>query len=438
LNTSVNKRRICFTLIVVFMLSVFTLRLLAQSGQTLSGSWLFQYVQGGEEFAPERMNLTQSGDSITGMLNDLTLKGHLQDGLITFAAIQPDGSLFGSFTGQLSDRALRGTFTRGTEKREAVLLKLPELDVTPQTRVFVPTNYSRLFDGRLTPVMHINSGDTVKTTTIDAAGYDEKGDQKSMGGNPQTGPFYIDGAAPGDTLAVTIVHLHLNRGSARSDSRLAPNVLTPFYFREQKLANDISGDWKLDIGNNQALLEKPTPKLKNFRIDLHPMLGCLAVAPSDKQAFRTSWLGPWGGNMDYNRLTEGTTVFLPVFQEGALLFLGDAHAMQGDGEDNGNALETSMSVEFKVKVIPSTSLQGPRAENDQYLMAMGIAGSLQDALKSATSELAQWLESEYHLNANEAAIVIGTSVHYDIAEVVDPQVNVVARISKAALAQIQK
>jgi amidase len=437
LNTPITKRRFCSTLIV-FLLSACTPGLLAQTDQGLSGSWLFQYVQMGEEFAPERMTLTLSGDNITGMLNDLTLKGHRQDGLITFTAIQPDGKQFGSFTGKLDGHTLRGTFTRGEERLEAVLRKLPELNAEPQTRVFAPTNYSRVFDGGLSPVMHLNSGDTVKTTTIDAAGYDEKDEQKSMGGNPQTGPFYIDGAAPGDTLAVTIVHLQLNRASARSDSQLAPNVLTPFYFREQRSADDIGGDWKLDISNNQALLEKPTPKLKNFKIDLHPMLGCIAVAPSDKQAFRTSWLGPWGGNMDYNRLTEGTTVFLPVFQEGALLFLGDAHAMQGDGEDNGNALETSMSVEFKVKVIPSTDLQGPRAENDQYLMAMGIAGSLQDALKSATTELAQWLQTEYHLNANETAIVIGTSVHYDIAEVVDPQVNVVARISKAALAQIQK
>ena len=81
---------------------------------------------------------------------------------------------------------------------------------------------------------------------------------------------------------------------------------------------------------------------------------------------------------------------------------------------------------------------GPRAESDEYLMAMGIAGSLNDALQRATTELARWVESEYKLTPNETAIVLGTSIRYDIAEVVDPQVNVVAKVSKAALAQIQK
>ncbi len=103
---------------------------------------------------------------------------------------------------------------------------------------------------------------------------------------------------------------------------------------------------------------------------------------------------------------------------------------------NGNALETSVDVEFTVNLIPGVSTSGPRAENDDYLMSMGIAGSLDDALKVATTELAQWIESEYKLTPNEAAIVLGTSIHYEIAEVVDPQVNVVAKVRKAVLAQI--
>jgi len=168
------------------------------------------------------------------------------------------------------------------------------------------------------------------------------------------------------------------------------------------------------------------------------MLGCVAVAPGNRASFRTAWLGPWGGNMDYQGVQEGTTVYLPVATEGALLYVGDAHAQQGDGELNGNALETSVDVEFTVKVIPGVSTSGPRAENDEYLMSMGIAGSLDDALKLATTQLAQWIESEYKLTPNEAAIVVGTSIHYEIAEVVDPQVNVVAKIKKAALAQILK
>ena len=166
------------------------------------------------------------------------------------------------------------------------------------------------------------------------------------------------------------------------------------------------------------------------------MLGCVAVAPPDKQTFRSGWLGSWGGNMDYNGLREGTTLYLPVYQEGALLFVGDGHAAQGDGELTGDALETSMDVEFSVELIVGKSTNGPRAENDEFIMAMGIANSLPDALKNATTQLARWIEKDYKLSANESAIVLGTSIRYDIAEIVDPQVHIVAKLSKAVLAQL--
>ena len=142
--------------------------------------------------------------------------------------------------------------------------------------------------------------------------------------------------------------------------------------------------------------------------------------------------------MDYNRLREGVTLYLPVSQPGALLFMGDGHAAQGDGELTGNALETSMDIEFTVDVIPGKSVAMPRAEDDEYLMAMGIAGSLTEAFQIATTKMARWLEESYKLNAAEVASVLGTAMRYDIAEVVDPYVNVVARVPKKALAQIQK
>ena len=185
-------------------------------------------------------------------------------------------------------------------------------------------------------------------------------------------------------------------------------------------------------------LAKPSEHLKDFRVKLQPMLGCVAVAPPDKQTVRSGWLGSYGGNMDYNGLREGTTLYLPVNQEGALLFVGDGHAAQGDGELTGDALETSMDVEFTVNLIAGPRRGGPRAENDEYIMAMGIANSLPDALREATTELARWLERDYHLTPNESAIVLGTSIRYDVAEIVDPQINIVAKMSKAVLAQLQK
>ena len=185
------------------------------------------------------------------------------------------------------------------------------------------------------------------------------------------------------------------------------------------------------------MLAKPTERLKNFRVPLQPMLGCVGVAPPNNQAFRSGWLGSWGGNMDFNGLREGTTVYLPVYQEGALLFVGDGHALEGDGELNGDALETSMDVEFTVKLMRGQSTQAPRFENAEYLMASGIGGSLQDALQQATTELARWLERDYKLSPNESNVVLGTSIRYEIAEVVDPQVHIVAKVSKAVLATLK-
>jgi acetamidase/formamidase len=297
--------------------------------------------------------------------------------------------------------------------------------------------FHRVFSGALAPALRIRPGDTVRTWAVDAGGRDAKGVRLSLGGNPQTGPFYIEGAMPGDTLAVKFNRIRLNRDSAFSGNQIVPSALTAGYFRNAKPDNNFNSDWKLDRDSGYAALAKPTERLKNFRVRLNPMLGCVAVAPPANQAFRTGWPGSFGGNMDYNGLREGVTVYLPVYVAGALLFVGDGHAVQGDGELNGDALETSMDIEFTVNLIRSRSTSGPRMENDEWLMASGIANSLPEALQQATTELVRWLERDYKLNTNEAAVVAGTSIRYEIAEVVDPLVHIVAKLNKEVLAGLK-
>ena len=141
--------------------------------------------------------------------------------------------------------------------------------------------------------------------------------------------------------------------------------------------------------------------------------------------------------MDYNQLREGTTIYLPVFHDGALLFMGDGHAAQGDGELTGDALETSMEFEFTVDVIPGKSVGTPRAENSEYLMAIGIGGSLDQALQRATSEMARWLEGDYKLNNNESAMILGFALKYDVADLVGTQVSIVAKVPKSTIAQLK-
>jgi amidase len=233
--------------------------------------------------------------------------------------------------------------------------------------------------------------------------------------------------------------VRLNRDSAGIyNNSVSAGALEPYYAQDLKRPKDFDSTWKLDRAAGTAALTKATDPLKNFKVALHPMLGCIGVAPPNHQAFQSGNLGRYGGNMDYNQVREGVTVYLPVYQPGALLFVGDGHAAQGDGELTGNALETSMDVEFTVDLIRGKSLGQPRFESQDYVMVSGIAGSLDDAMRMATTGLSRWLEQEYKLNAGEVAMVLGSSMQYDIAEVVDPSVHVVAKLSKAVLALIVK
>jgi len=403
----------------------------------VTGRWNLHLVRFGEEFAAARVELKAEGSKLTGTLNELKLEGTVDGDRLHITATRPDGKEWGKFEGRLQGDAIDGTVKQAEDEFGWKARREKDSAAGPKTHVFEPTAFHRVFSGAIPPVLHINSGDTIKTTTVDAGGRDAKGARRSMGGNPETGPFYVEGAMPGDTLAIKFQRIRLNRDSAGSGDRIVPSAVQPNYYRNAKFDDKFNSEWRLDRDAGVAMLAKPTDRLKNFRVQMQPMLGCVGVAPPASQSFRSGWLGSWGGNMDYNGLREGTTVYLPVYQEGALLFVGDGHAVEGDGELNGDALETSMDVEFTVNLIRGQSTQGPRFENDDYLMASGIAGSLQDALQQATTELARWLERDYKLSANESNVVLGTSIRYEIAEVVDPQMHIVAKVSKAVLATLK-
>jgi amidase len=403
----------------------------------LTGSWNFHMVRFGEEMGAARVELKSEGSKITGTLNELKLAGDSQGDQVHITLTRPNGSEWGKLEGKVEGDRMSGALRRGSDELAWNARRVVVTTTAPQTHNFEPTVFHRQFSGAIEPALHIHSGDTVKTTTVDAGGRDAKGVTRSMGGNPETGPFYVEGAMPGDTLAIKFNRIRLNRDSAGSGDMIVPSALDPSYFRDAKLDEKFNSEWKLDREAGFATPAKPTDRMKNFRVKLSPMLGCVGVAPPNKQAFRAGWLGNWGGNMDYNGLREGVTVYLPVFQEGAILFVGDGHALEGDGELTGDALETSMDVEFTVNLISGQHIRGPRFESDDYVMASGIGGSLTDALKEATTSLAEWLEHDYKLTPNESALVLGTSIRYDIAEVVDPQVHIVAKVAKSVLAQLK-
>jgi len=174
----------------------------------------------------------------------------------------------------------------------------------PQRHDFVPAQFHRHFAANIPPVLRLWPGDTVHTETVDAAGVDKKGVKRSLGGNPLTGPFFIEGALNGDMLVIHFNQIRLNRDTAISGDSVVPDALDPSY--RPKSVEGFDSNWKLDREKGVAMLANPTEKLKGFTVPLQPFLGCVGVAPQGHQDIRSGDLGSYEGNLDYNQLREGT------------------------------------------------------------------------------------------------------------------------------------
>lgn len=385
-----------------------------QQGNKLTGKFRGDAFEGATDGADAFHLLSKDNQGDTNQV-----KGVLKDGTIHGDILATDNS----------DPAHPSTFTF-TATRVPARPTAP-----PQRHEFTPTVFYRQFSPFNKPVLTVNPGDTIHTTTVDAGGTDHDGIKRVLGGNPETGPFYIESAMPGDTLVVHIVRLRLNRDWAVSDDFLDERA------KDSGLAVKMKDTgkgvkWHLDLANGTASPATPSEHLVHYTVPVRPMLGCIATATGPAQAPpNTGDSGNYGGNMDFNEITEGATVYLPVSNPGALLYLGDGHALQGDGELNGNALETSMDVEFTVDVIPGKRVPVPRVENSTTIMAMGL-GSLEDAFREATSNMASWLADDYNLTPSEIAQVLGTSSQYKVSEVADRNAGIVLKIDKSRLAPL--
>ena len=305
--------------------------------------------------------------------------------------------------------------------------------IEADTLRFVPQNFYNTYSAAHPPALHVKPGDRVVTKTIDAAGVDWEGKSVARGPNPQTGPFFIDGAEPGDLLVIRFERLETNRASAYSGSLLSPYTLDPTAIaaRVDREAKRLT--WTIDKAKGVATLDQADVQPGGMTLPLHPMLGCVGVAPARGEAISSATPGAWGGNMDYVGVGAGATLMLPVNEPGALLFLGDGHARMGEGEVAGTGLETSMDVEFTVNLIKKKAAGWPRLENDTHIMVLGSARPLLEAFQHATSELQKWLMTDYGYTERGAQTFMGQAAEYEIANVVDPNFTVVAKIRKAML-----
>lgn len=305
--------------------------------------------------------------------------------------------------------------------------------LSADTHRFVPTTFYNTFSGAHPPALRIKPGDRVVTKTIDASGVDWEGRSVASGPNPQTGPFYVEGAEPGDLLVVTFEKLETNRDTAYASSLLAPYAVDPASLLARADREGRRATWTIDKARGVARLAAGDITSSAIELPLRPMLGCVAVAPARQEAIATSTPGAFGGNMDYAGLNAGVKVMLPVGVPGALLFIGDGHARQGEGEVVGTGLETSLDVEFTVAIVKKAAAQWPRLESDSHIMVLGSARPLVEALQHATSELHRWLMAEYGYNDRGAASLMGQALEYEVANVVDPNFTVVAKIRKTVL-----
>jgi amidase len=302
-----------------------------------------------------------------------------------------------------------------------------------ETHRFIPQQFYNTYSFAHPPVLHVKAGDRVITKTIDAAGADWNGKSVASGPNPQTGPFYVEGAEPGDMLVVTFEKLETNRTMAYSSSLLAPYAVDPgaIAARVDREARRLT--WTIDRARGVARLDQADVQPGGLELPLRPMLGCVGVAPARKEAISTATPGAFGGNMDYAGLNAGVKLMLPVNEPGALLFIGDGHARQGEGEVAGTGLETSLDVEFTVDLVKKKTIGWPRLETATHIMVLGSARPLLEAFQHATTELQRWLTSDYGLTERGAQTLMGQATEYEIANVVDPNFTVVAKVGKLLL-----
>jgi amidase len=298
------------------------------------------------------------------------------------------------------------------------------------THHFEPSQYHFAI-GSHPPVLRISPGDTVVTTTVDAFGNDASDTPVTPRGNPQTGPFYIVGAEPGDTLVVQLDRITPSRAIGYTRSVVAANVVDPSFVGD--LPESTMAEWRVDNEQGTATLIQPATKLGSLTIPLAPMLGCFGVAPPRGQAISTATSAEHGGNMDYRGFVAGVTVYFPVFVPGALLHVGDGHATQGDGEIVGTGIEISMDVQFTVQVIKGQLIHWPRGENAEYIFTVGNARPLDQAVQYATTEMLQWLKADYQLDTISASLLLGQCVRYDLGNFFDPAYTMVCKLPKALL-----
>ena len=249
--------------------------------------------------------------------------------------------------------------------------------------------------------------------------------------NPQTGPFHIEGAEPGDTVAVHILRLEPARSFAVSSFGPGFGTLVGTD-RTAMLGPDFpETTWRYDLDAGRHVARTSTRDGKHsWEVPLAPFLGCLGVAPAMSEVRSTIVPGPFGGNMDCWEVRAGNTVFLGVNVAGALLSFGDGHCAMGEGEIMGAAIEGAMNVEVYVELIKKKSTPVPRIENADEVMFVGAGRPLEDAARVAFKAMVAWVRDRSGMSEMDAYQFTSQNSKAPIVQLVDPEYTVLVKIEK--------
>jgi len=296
------------------------------------------------------------------------------------------------------------------------------------------------YDATVKPVLRVASGDRVRVETMVAGGLqrlrlagvseaeipeslkavEQQVKERGPGAHPMSGPIFVEGAEPGDTLEIRIGAIeYLHTFGVNAFSPGGGTLPDEYPYAQLKLIRWRAGADRVEF--------RP-----GITLPLAPFFGSIGVAPPPLVGRISSRAPGWhGGNLDNKDLVSGSTLYLPVHVTGALLSIGDGHGMQGDGEVTGTALETSLRGTFELRVRKGERLRWPRAETPTHYIAMGLDPDLDEAARLATREMVDFLAAERKLSRDDAYMLCSLAADLHVTQVVDATKGVHVMLAKS-------
>jgi acetamidase/formamidase len=303
-----------------------------------------------------------------------------------------------------------------------------------------PSEFAWTFGG-VKPIRSVKPGTVMELWTEDAFGGKVRSPDDLVSNvvefpfvNPQTGPFFVEGAEPGDTLALHFVSIEPSRDWAASSTIPLFGSLTSTHATATLQDALEERVWMYEVdAKRRTVTYRAAFGDHSVELPLDPMHGTVGVAPASFEAKSSLVPDYYGGNMDTPEMRAGTTCYLGVNVEGALFSIGDGHCRQGEGETCGVAVEAAMDTVLIVDLVKGAATPWPRLENDTHVISTGSARPLEDAFRISQVDLVQWLEAQFGMHKLDGYQLLTQAVETPVANVVDPNYTIVSKLKKEYL-----